>query len=423
VKLPTFIQLRGFATFIVLQGLNKGLGVIQGLLVINLLSKWDYGLYALLLAVVTATANIGICGVGMFISSVGGRHVQDPARMASVYAAGRRVQAFLIGASLLIVMVALPWQYHSMEIENPLLIACLTTLGLLMMMLNARGTLCRELLSISLQLHRNQAVDMGANVVRISLILLAVWGGMFDVVTLLALSLLVSATALTVQDHLVTRHVLQGRGLELREEELREAKRVIFPQLPNAAYNSVQAQIPYLLMSWMGTVQHVAEFAALGRLAFLFSFFVDVLVEFFMPRIGRCQDPGRLGRLILVVLMGFYATVGTGLLTALVFKSEILWLLGSQYANLEQDIPLMLLLIGVSSVAGSLFSINSARAWMGHSWIFIISTVSAQALSIPLLDLSTIRGMLWFSIVPQIPFIVINLIFILRGLRRAHRDL
>ncbi|HEX3134771.1 MAG TPA: hypothetical protein VHX44_14475 [Planctomycetota bacterium] len=420
---PSAVQIRGFLSFVLLQGINKCLGLVQGLLVINLMSKWDYGLYAMLLAVVNATANIGICGVGMFISSVGGRHVQDPARMASVYAAGGAVQAWLITASLCIVAIVLPWQYHAMNIANLWTVSSLTALGLLMMVLNARSTLCREALAIALQLHRNQVVDLSANLARLALILLAMVSDQLNAVTLVVLSLLVSATAIMVQDRLVARYVLKHAPAIATKPDIVEAKRTIFPQLPNAAYNSLQGQIPFILMGWLGSVQQVAELAALGRLSFLFTFCIEVMGDFFMPRIGRCQDPKRLGKLILLILAGFYTVLFTGLLVAFLFRSEVLWLLGSQYRNLEPEIPLMLLVIGITGISGSLFLINSARAWMRQSWLFIIATTGTQAASIPFLDLGSIRGMLLFGLLPNIPFIIINAVFILRGMRQAHRDL
>ncbi len=420
--MPRWEQLRRFGEFVFLQGISKVLGLAQGLLIIHLVTKWDYGFYALLFAVVMATANIAVCGVGMFISSVGGRHVNDPSRMGSIYAAGRIVQNRLVAIGLVIVAVALPSQCHVMDLGNPMTIACLTLLALLMMILHARSTLCRELLIISLNLRRQQLIELTAACGRLGLIGVFYTFDLLNVVTLLAIALLSSALTLTVQDRLVHRLVLQGRRPELRPEDLSDATRVVLPQLPNAAYSSVQDQVPYLLMSWLGSISHVAEFAAIGRLGILFSFFFEVLGDFFMPRVGRCQDPRRLTRLIIGILAGYYAVVICALMTAYVFRAELVWLLGKQYANLESDIPWMLALLGVGAVSGSLFLINSARAWLRHSWLFILSTIGSQAIFIPLLDLHTIRGMLTFSIVPHIPFIAINAVFLILGLRRAHHD-
>ena len=420
--MPSRDLVRRFIEFVILQGISKVLGLVQGLLVIHLISKWDYGLYALLLAVVMATANIAVCGVGMFISSVGGRHVNDPERMASIYAAGRTVQNRLVAIGLVIVAVAMPIQCHVMQLGTPITIACLTSFALLMMILHARSTLCRELLMISLNLRRQQMIELSATSTRLGLIGLLYACDLLNVVTLLAIALVVSALTVTVQDYLVHRLVLQGRPSELRPEDLKEANRVVLPQLPNAAYNSVQDQVPYLLMSWIGSIQHVAEYAAIGRLGIMFSFLFDVLGDFFMPRIGRCQDPRHLAHMIFAILSGYYALVLSALLIAYFFRADLVWLLGRQYANLEGDIPLMLTLIGVGAVSGSLFLINSARAWLRHSWLFIISTITSQAVFIPLLDLHTIHGMLTFSIVPHIAFIIINAVFLTLGLRRAHHD-
>lgn len=422
-RLPSRAQLLRFGEFVVLQGIGKVLALVQGLVVIHLLSKWDYGLYALLFAVVLATANIAICGVGMYISAVGGRHVQDPLRMAAVYAAGRRVQGMLIALGLLAVVVILPLQYVAMGLTGMTLIACLTSMGVLLMLLHGRATLGREVLAIALRLRANQLIDLASAVMRLALI-----GALFacdrlDLVTLTALGLVVSALGVAVQERLIARWVVRGQQAPATPADLAEARRVILPQLPNAAYSSVQDQVPYLLMAWVGSVQHVAEYAAMGRLGTIFSFFFEVMSQYFMPRVGRCQDPTRLGRLIVGILTGYYALIAVSLVLAYLLRGELVWLLGTQYANLETEIPWMLALIGVGSVSGSLFVINSSRAWLGHSWVFILSTVLSQAAFIPLLPLDTLRGMLQFAIVPHLPFIVINLLFLIKGLRRARHDL
>jgi hypothetical protein len=419
--MPNRQQVGRFIEFVFLQGIAKALGVIQGLLVIHLISKWDYGIYALLFAVVIATANIAVCGVGMFVSSVGGKHVNDPLRMSSIYAAGKKVQNRLVAAGFIILAVLLPWQCQTMEVGNPLIIACLTALGLIMLVLHAHGTLCREMLMIALRLRDLQVLELIAICVRLALIGFFYAVDLLNVVTFFSINLAISAWSIAILDRWVHRFVLQKNRAEMLPDDWSEAKRTVIPQLPNAAYSSVQDQVPFLLMSWLGSVQNIAEYAAIGRLGVIFSFFFDVLGGFFMPRIGRCQDPKRLTQMIVALLSSYYVIVLCALITAYFLSGELVWLLGKQYANVEADIPVMLALIGVGAVSGSLFLINSARAWLRHSWLFIVSTICSQAAFILVLDLHTLRGMLTFAIVPHIPFIGINLFFLVLGLKRIRQ--
>jgi hypothetical protein len=419
--MPNRQQVGRFIEFVFLQGIAKALGLIQGLLVIHLISKWDYGIHSLLFAVVIAIASIAICGVGMFISSVGGKHVNDSLRMSSIYAAGRRVQSRLVAAGLLILAVVLPWQCQTMEVGNPLLVACLTALGLIMLILHAHGTLCREMLMIALRLRDLQVLELIAICVRLALIGFFYAVDLLNVVTFFSINLAISAWSIAILDRWVHRFVVQNNRAEMISDDWSEAKRTVIPQLPNVAYSSVQDQVPFLLMSWLGSVQNIAEYAAIGRLGVLFSFFFDVLGGFFMPRIGRCQDPMLLTRMIVALLSSYYVIVLCALITAYFFSGELVWLLGKQYANVEADIPIMLCLIGVGAVSGSLFLINSARAWLRHSWLFIVSTIFSQAAFILVLDLHTLRGMLMFAIVPHIPFIGINLFFLVLGLKRIRQ--
>jgi hypothetical protein len=62
--------------------------------------------------------------------------------------------------------------------------------------------------------------------------------------------------------------------------------------------------------------------------------------------------------------------------------------------------------------------VNSAKAWANHSWVFIVCNVICAIGGLPFVDLSRIADVIIYSNLPQIPFIIANIIFMRRGLRR-----
>ncbi len=413
---PTLAQLVSFLRFLVLASAGKALGLFQGFLVVWLLDVSQYGYYAAVIAMATTVASMGNAGIGMFISAFGGRHHGDVVRMGSVARAAASVQNVLLAFCGVLVLIAMPLQYLALDLGSWWTLVMLTVLGAATMAVSVRNMMQYEILRICLRLELVQAIDCVLVGLRIAAIVALHVAGMLDAVWLVAANLVISLLALGVQQRYLRPLAQPGARAEQIDNDRRDAWRIVLPQLPNAIYTAFQGQIPYWLMSVLTTVTTVAEFTVLGRLGLLFGFLFDVVSGYFIPRVGRCQDPQRLGRMIVQILSTFYLVEVLILVVAYFFRHQLLWLLGPQYAHLDAQLVLILCSMGVASVSASLHAINSSRAWLAHSWSFIVLTVITQALSLLVLDVSTLNGLLWFSLLPHFPFILVNILFMMRGL-------
>jgi len=414
--MPTLAQLVSFLRFLLLASAGKALGLFQGFLVVWLLDVSTYGFYAAVIAMATTVASMGNAGIGMFISAFGGRFHSDPVRMGSIARAAAAVQNVLLAGCGVLILVAMPLQYFALGLDSLWTMALLTMLGAATMAVSVRNMMQYEILRICLRLELVQGIDCILLVLRITAVIALYLAGMLDAVWLVAANLVISLLALGVQQRLLRPLVHAGATPEQFQNDRRDAWHIVLPQLPNAIYTAFQGQIPYWLMSVLTTVTTVAEYTVLGRLGVLFGFLFEVVSGYFIPRVGRCQDPQRLGSLIIQILSIFYLLEVLILVIAYFIRHQLLWLLGPQYAHLDAQLVLILCSMGVASVSGSLHAINSSRAWLAHSWSFIVLTVVTQALSLLVLDVSTLNGLLWFSLLPHFPFIVANIIFMMRGL-------
>ena len=104
---------------------------------------------------------------------------------------------------------------------------------------------------------------------------------------------------------------------------------------------------------------------------------------------------------------------------ALLLPSQILYLLGQKYAHLQHELLLMVLASVLSALTGTVWSLNASKAWIGGSWLYIPLTLATQAALIPLLDLSSVHGVLVFYLVSAAPNLLLNMILSYRGFRHT----
>ena len=419
-RMRAFIRrhIKDFSLYLGLQVLNKVLALAQGLLVINLLGITNYGLYALALAIINAVMSISNAGVGMFIAANGGKHIGDPQRMHSILAAAGQVQNLLLAFCTVALAIILPLQCLSLHVAVNDTVS-IGILGLLTLFFQVKNTINKEIMAIALMIKRNQLVDLALTCGRILAYLALYSCHCFNIHTILMASIAINLVCWLIQNRFIASFSDSGGRTPPLNVDVQLARRTVFPQLPNAIYSSVQGQIPYFLMGYFGTVTTIASFSALGRISMLVGFLFEVFNDFFVPRISRCQDPERLRVLILRVLSAYYLVVTTVLVAAYLLRHQILWILGPQYAHLDHEVTLIFIVTGLAAVCGSLFAVNSSKAWANHSWVFIVCNVACAVGGLPFVDLTRIGDVIIYSNLPQIPFIIANVIFMRIGLRRA----
>lgn len=412
-----------FARFVVLKAGTHLLYLVQGLLAVNVLSKQEYGVYALAFAAVSAAAGLANAGFGMFVSSVGGRHAQDRNAFRAIAVGTMAAQRQFTALALVVLAATLPFQLiRSGSAWWAIAGVCLLAPAVLV--LQVCNSLNRDLLAIHLMLGRNQLLDMVASTLRIGgFLVFAVIPGAASAVVFLALNLL----TILVYNRMQAQYLGDLAAGETRADEVKQrrdqARSMAWQQLPNAGYWSLQGQIPYLLMSLFGTIGTVAEFAALGRLGMLFAFMFEIIADWFAPRIGRCQDPVRLRRMVIAVALGAPLAGAAMLVVVWAARHQLLWLLGDQYAGLAAVFPLALVQVGLGFWAGMLYRICAARAWLGRSWILMVSNLSVQAVGVLFFDLSTVRGVLQFQIAPLAASLLVIAAFLFVGLARDRKTL
>lgn len=200
----------------------------------------------------------------------------------------------------------------------------------------------------------------------------------------------------------------------------REMYRYLMPQIPLIIFFAFEGQITLLAISLFGKTDSIAEIAALGRIGQLFAVFSaanGMLLLPYFATVPRFLLVRRYLQILLLVL------AGAGIMTAFsfLFPSPLLWLLGKQYAQLQQEVGWMVASACLSLFAGVIGTVNSARKFIFWRANFITITVliTAQVFGVLFMKLNTTLNVLYFSVLLGVVHCLIHSSIFFYGLRRV----
>jgi hypothetical protein len=177
---------------------------------------------------------------------------------------------------------------------------------------------------------------------------------------------------------------------------------------PHSIYYCLQGQITVWLISVFGNAESVADVGALARLVVFFSLLTSITVEVVLPAFARIQSVHQMRRRYFQIVAAYLGVAVSSVFVVAVFPQQILSVLGHQYSGLHAEGILMAVCAVVSTTAGLLWAINCARAWVVSPALLIPCTIAVQVAVIPVLNLSTVKGVLLFTIYSWVPCIVLS---------------
>ncbi len=206
-----------------------------------------------------------------------------------------------------------------------------------------------------------------------------------------------------------------------------EMLRYLSPLIPGVAFLALQGQILVGISSIFGATQNIAEVSALGRIGQLFLIlgaFNSVFIEPYIAHVSAELLPRRYFQ-ILVVAIAICASIT---FFGFTFPQPLLWLLGKNYATLENEIGWVVLSGCLAYLGGVLWSMHAARRWI-FWWVsiaYIISIIFTQLICVMLMDLSQTQHVIFFGVISTLVSLLLQASVGVRGLfseLRSRREL
>ncbi len=402
------------SNFALVQAGVQVIGFLSGILLIRTLDQRQYA-YFTIANTMQGTLNVlADIGISIGLVSIGGRVWQDRHRFGQLVNTALGLRRKMGAVAILVVTPIL----YFMLVKNGASVSY-TAVLIVAVLAGLAVQLSIGVLSVVPRLRsdvgRIQAIDLTGAIARLLALLVLMYLFLNG-----AAALAVGSATLLLQYWMLRKYVAGVIDLKAPENaEDREAMRgFIRSQAANAIFFCLQGQITVFLISFFGRqVSSIAEVGALGRLAMIFAVLSNLLANVFAPAFARCQSLLKL-RWQYAAIVGGVACFSLVIITAAAFfPGEFLFVLGSKYAHLERELLLMVAGAVITAMAGTLWSLNAAKAWIAGSWLYIPLTLATQLALIPSTDFSSVPGVLIFNLVSAVPSLVLNLILSYRGFR------
>jgi O-antigen/teichoic acid export membrane protein len=401
-------------SFAFAQATVQVIGFMSGILLVRYLDQRDYAFFTIantMQGTINVLADIGI-SIGLV--SIGGRVWHDRRRFGELISTALRLRRKLAAVAVVIVT---PLLYFMLVKNGASVSYALILIGLVLSAVFVQ--LSVGVLSVVPRLHskikRIQTIDLTGAVVR-----LVVLAAVLLLFLNAGVAIAIGSAVLLLQYWMLRRYVatVVDLGAPENAEDRTAMRGFIRNQAANAVFFCLQGQITVFLISFFArSASSVAEVGALGRLAMIFAVLGNLLTNVFAPAFARCQNPRRLRWLyagIIGAVAGFSILVLAG---AAMFPSAFLFVLGNKYTHLEQELVLMVGGSVAGALTGTFWALNSSKAWITGSWLYIPLTLGTQVALIPFTDFSTVRGVLIFNLISVIPSLLLNLLLSYRGFR------
>jgi O-antigen/teichoic acid export membrane protein len=398
--------------FVTVQVAVQLMGVASGILLVRTLGQTEYAYFTLAFSMMSTMSILADSGIGIALSSIGGRVWRDRERFGQLINTALRVRRYLAGAAVVLVAPILVWLL--IRSGAPSLYASIITttvvFGLNYQLLTGVLMVVPRLHS---QIRRVQTLDAIAAGARLVLLAAA-----YFIFLNAAVAIWATIVSVIVQ-FVLLQHWVAGTvdtKAPVSKEDQSEMIGIVKHQAPNAVFYCVQGQLTVWLISIFGNTQNIAEIGALGRLSVIFSIISAVMTSIVLPSFARCQSAPELRRRYFQVVGGF-VLFGLGLIAAsALFPDQVLWILGSKYAHLRNELLLMMIMSAFNALIAAMWSLNATKAWIKYSWLNIPCVIMTQVVLLLIVDVSTLQGVISFGALSLVPTFILNAALTFRGL-------
>jgi O-antigen/teichoic acid export membrane protein len=409
-----FDHARRIGNYAVVQATGQLIAFTSGILIVSWLPQREYAYFTIanaMQAMLNVLADIGI-SVGLI--SIGGRVWQDRHRFGQLINTGLLVRRRLAGAAFLIVVPIL----YAMLVRNGA--SSLYALALIVIVLIGFSIqLSIDVFVVVPRLRsdiaRIQTIDFACAVARLALIL-----GLVYLFARAGLAVAIASATFFLQYLLLRSYAAKVIDLNASEnpQDRQEIIRLTKKLAPNALFYCLQGQITVFLISFFARrPTGVAEVGALGRLAMISAVLMSTLTNILVPAFARCQDKAKL-RVLYALIAGGVALFSLILFgAAAMFPDQFLFILGNRYTHLHRELVLMVGGAVLIAFGSTLWMLNSSKAWINGSWLYIPLTLVTQIALVPFTDFSSVAGVLTFNLISTVPAVLLNLWLSYRGFR------
>jgi len=397
------ISITGSAQIII-----QALGFASGILIIRLLPLQEYAFYTLANTMLGTMTVLADGGITTGLMAQGGKVWEDKKKMGVVLATGLDLRKKFAFASLVVsVPILFYLLYHNgASWTMSLLIAAALIPAFYATLSDSLLEIIPKLNQTILPLQRNQ-IEVGIGRLVLSGLTMFVFPWAFVAVLAAGIPRIWGNVGLRKIVYSMAEKGQQPDA-EVKKEILSLVKRI----MPTSIYYCLSGQITIWLISVFGNTTSLAELGALSRLSVVLSIFSAIIATLVIPRFAKLASNKFLLLTRFLQILGILVILlSIIVLIVYLFPTPILWLLGDAYKGLPFELLLSILSSCIGLLGGIVFNLYSSRGWAMSPIALILINLLAIIVSASLLDLGSLRGVLFFNIILGIVALMQTILF------------
>ncbi|SRR6266567_48336 len=404
------------STFVGAQSAVQLLNAVTGLLLLRLLSKSEFAIYAIALGLQGTIGILTDLGFGGAIAGLVGTRYQDKKILGSYIGAAsyiRRVLMLIV--SVIAVGCIVGFRHIKIEAHSNGEVTFLAVAVLVTVQFQAWASYYEVPLLLNNKLTSYYTPQIAAAVLRMGSAFI-----LYYVHWISSTTMVIANTVSIVVMGLSYRYLAKPWievPRKLSKDHAREMIRFLTPLIPGSVYQALQGQVSLFLITVFGHVGQIAEVAAAGRIGQLFLLLNSsngVLVGPFFARTAKT----------LFIKRYVYSLCAVGAVALMVAASArwcpsvYLLLLGAKYNNLTQQVQLVVYASAIGYFAGAMWAVAVARKWIfwwsGSLQIVLLTLI--QLICVIFLPLSTSEGVLMMGIFTAFGALAVQILHVFQGM-------
>jgi O-antigen/teichoic acid export membrane protein len=403
------------STFVGGQSAVQLLNAATGLLLLRLMTKPDFAIYAIALGIQGMITILTDIGFGGAISGLVGTRYQDKDLLGSYIRTASYLRQILLliicGAGILLAGIFRNSKFEAYG-RPELILLSLAVLLTVQFQAWASYYEIPPLLNNKLVLFYSPQIAAAALRIVSSVALYYMhWISATSVIMANTLSIVVMG---------VSYRIMARRWIHVprkpSKEHSKEMIRFLVPLLPGTVYQALQGQISLFLIAVFGHVGQIAEVAAAGRIGQLFLLLNSSNNVLIGPYFSK--SPRSLFRKRYLNAMSAVAAVALMVVaSAKLCPGAYLLLLGAKYSNLTLQVQLVIYASAIGYFTGAMWTIAVSRKWIfwwsGSMQVIVLTLV--QLVCVMLLPLSTSEGVLKMNIYTAFGALSVQIVHVIQG--------
>lgn len=366
-----------------------------GIFIIRSFSIGEYAIYTLANTMLGAMNILADGGIVSGVIAEGGKVWQDKIKLGSVITTGMNLRKkFAIGSVLIAGSVLVYLLNHNNASWYYSLLILLSLIPVFY------ANLSDSLLEIAPKLHQDikplQKNQLIANFGRLLLTIPLVFFIPFTPIAIIATGIpriIANIKLKKISDKFISPN--QKESVTVQRSIMQMVKRI----LPGDVYNIFSTNITVWILSILGATNSIAQVGALFRIGAILSLFTIVFNTIIVPRYSRLQEireelwEKMIKIQLLLLIVSFMIVFFTWF-----FSSQIIWLLGAKYENLDSELILTVVIFCLNIMSTIIYTLCRGRGWVINPILSIGTNLVSIIIGAFIFNIQTLKGILIFNI-------------------------